>query len=131
MDPRNSGDAPHFESGDTFLIYPDEADAQNPVPEGSVRLSMIVRGLNDSKKYWVLERLVSEEERTRLEETWSSMRRYYGTMKEYGTIGAPSMEARLSLYEDVSANEAILSEISSDLIKKRTTDAIRLFLTKD
>lgn len=43
-----------FESGDCFLIYPDEADAKHPVPRSSVRLEKLGEGMRDINKLLML-----------------------------------------------------------------------------
>lgn len=39
-----------FESGDCFLVYPDEPDAANPITKSSVRLEKLAQGLRDLNK---------------------------------------------------------------------------------
>lgn len=43
-----------FESGDCFLIYPDEADAADPTPRTSVRLEKLAEGMRDINKLLML-----------------------------------------------------------------------------
>ncbi len=49
-DPLNDATHNSFEPGDTFMIYPDEKDALNPVMKSSVRLEKIVEGMRDVNK---------------------------------------------------------------------------------
>ena len=39
-----------FESGDCFLVYPDEPDAAKPITKSSVRLEKLAQGLRDLNK---------------------------------------------------------------------------------
>ena len=96
-DPRTCSDAPHFESGDTFLIYPDEKSAADPVPCPSVRLRMIQQGLNDARKYRILEEALPVSDAEVLRQVFRSLERFGGTYNAYGAMSAVSDANRASI----------------------------------
>ena len=51
-----------FEPGDTFLIYPDEKNAENPTSKSSVRLEMMAAGVRDVNKLLIMEKEVESLE---------------------------------------------------------------------
>lgn len=50
-----------FEAGDTFLIYPDEREAEHPISRSSIRLEKLVEGLRDVQKLMMLSREKPQE----------------------------------------------------------------------
>ena len=105
QDPLICSDAPHFESGDTFLIYPDEHAAENPEPTASVRLRMIMRGLNDARKYRILLDSLPEADSASLRQLFEGMERPGGMFNAYGAMSAVSDEQRASIAAETLRNE--------------------------
>ena len=96
-EPLVCSDAPHFESGDTFLIYPDDRSAPDPVPQASVRLRMMEQGFSDMRKYRLLEQELNAEDAETLQAILQEMERYGGTYNAYGAMSAVSDENRRSI----------------------------------
>lgn len=55
-DPLNDTTHNSFESGDCFLVYPDEKDAENPTVRSSIRLEKITEGVRDINKLLIIEK---------------------------------------------------------------------------
>ena len=110
QDPRRTADNPHFEAGDTFLIYPDEAGAAQPHAEKSVRLCMIEQGLNDMRKYRILLKLLADSDAQALRNRFAAMRRFGGTYNAYGAMTAVSDENRRAIAEDSSEIEEVIKK---------------------
>ena len=109
-DPLVKADNPHFEAGDTFLIYPDDISAADPGPSRSVRLCMIEQGINDMKKYRYLLRNADEETTALLRSGFDSMKRCYGSYNAYGAMGAASDGNRAILATEVMRMEMLIQK---------------------
>lgn len=108
--PLVTADNPHFEAGDTFLIYPDEAGSSDPVPLRSVRLCMIEQGINDMKKYRYLLDHAGEETKAMLSSGFEAMKRCYGSYNAYGAMGHASEENRRMLAFEVMRLEMLIQK---------------------
>ena len=119
-DPLVCADPPHFESGDTFLIYPDTQNAQDPSPAPSVRLRMIEQGLNDMRKYRILRKELDETDAASLDGVFRSLVRYGGTYNAYGAMSAVSDENRVSIAaQTLRTEEGIRKAALSAAVKRR------------
>ena len=109
-DPLHVGDNIHFEAGDTFLIYPDEMDAADPVPVRSLRYLMIQQGLNDIRKLRALSKRLDGETAGMLAEGLASMARCYGTYNAYGAMTAISETNRRVIAGESLRMEALIQK---------------------
>ena len=109
-DPLTVMDNPHFEAGDTFLIYPDRMDAQNPKPMRSVRLCMMEQGWNDAKKYRYLLAHADPDTTELLRNGFASIRRCYGTYNAYGAMGAVNDTNRSILAAETVRLETLMQK---------------------
>ena len=109
-DPLRVGDNIHFEAGDTFLIYPDEMDAADPVPVRSLRYLMIQQGLNDIRKLRALSKRLDGETAGMLAEGLTSMARCYGTYNAYGAMTAISETNRRVIAGESLRMEALIQK---------------------
>lgn len=136
-DPRSCSDAPHFESGDTFLIYPDERASADPVPEPSVRLRMITQGLNDARKYYALTKILPVNDAETLRQVFRSLERYGGTYNAYGAMSAVSDENRASIASQTLRTEEGIRKAALIAVTAQrgnngnsVSEALRAFLTQ-
>ena len=106
--PLECADNPHFEAGDTFLIYPDQKDSQGYEPSSSVRLCMIHQGLNDIRKAERLSSLLEGAGADSMNEALSAASvRYGGTYNAYGRMTHISEENRRSIAQQTLLFESI------------------------
>ncbi len=117
--PVTCADNPHFESGDTFLIYPDEIGTSEPKASPSVRLCMIEQGLNDMRKYQILQGMLGSEEAELLEQGLNSLYRYGGTYNAYGAMTAVSDERRYDIAEQSLRIEACIEKAALSAAMKQ------------
>ena len=136
-DPRSCSDAPYFESGDTFLIYPDERASADPVPEPSVRLRMITQGLNDARKYNALIKILPVNDAETLRQVFRSLERYGGTYNAYGAMSAVSDENRASIASQTLRTEEGIRKAALIAVTAQrgnngnsVSEALRAFLTQ-
>lgn len=107
-------DNPHFESGDTFLIYPDEKDSSMMLAMKSVRLCMIEQGLADVKKYRILLRTMNPETAEILRQGFARMERWYGSFNAWGAMSPKSDDDRTALVREVLRLESLLQKASAE-----------------
>ena len=115
-----SADNPNFESGDTFLIYPDERNSDQMTPAMSVRLCMMEQGRNDFLKYRILKNRLSAETRTLIEEGFARLPRYYGRDNGYGMLTHASEEERISMMKEVIRLEALIEKAAIEAAAEET-----------
>jgi hypothetical protein len=115
-----SADNPHFESGDTFLIYPDERESGEMNPAMSVRLCMMEQGKNDYLKYQALKKRLSPETAAMLEEGFAKLQMFYGKDNGYGMLTHSSEEERIRMMKEVIRIEALLEKAVIEAAAEKT-----------
>lgn len=103
---------PSFEAGDPWLLYPDEANAQNPQPYLSVRLAMLERGRQDCAKYTQLQRLLEQEDASTLQDILYSLAPGESAYNAYGAVLAKDDEARKQTESETYRMETAIQEAS-------------------
>ncbi len=107
-----------FESGDCFLIYPDEADAAHPVPHSSVRLEKLAEGMRDINKLLLLAER-SEKMARRLEKLLASVRCDYTQNPDKVAVAVADERTRAQLPEDMDRLRGELHAMARDFLAER------------
>ena len=115
-----TADNPHFESGDTFLIYPDERKSEAMKPSWSVRLCMMEQGRNDFIKYQALRKRLSPETAAILETGFERLPRFYGRDNGYGMLTHRSEEERIQMMNEVIRLEALIEKAAAEAAAEQT-----------
>ncbi|MFR8012424.1 MAG: glycoside hydrolase domain-containing protein [Clostridia bacterium] len=104
-----------FESGDCFLIYPDEADAAHPVPRMSVRLEKLAEGMRDINKLLLLAEH-SEPMAQRTEKLLASVRCDYTQNPDKVAVAVADEKTRAQLPEDMDRIRGELTAMARDFL---------------
>lgn len=104
-----------FESGDCFLIYPDEADAAHPVPRTSVRLEKLAEGMRDINKLLLLADR-SEAMAQRMAQLLASVRCDYTQNPDKVAVAVADEKTRAQLPEDMDRIRGELAAMARDFL---------------
>lgn len=97
-----------FESGDCFLVYPDERDKNSPEPRSSVRFEMLTSGIRDVNKL-ILLREMSEEAKNAVDELLTKVKPEYDHLKD----GVPTEKGTAEIAVDMENIRNEIEKISS------------------
>lgn len=100
-----------FESGDTFLVFPDEKDAKNPEPKRSIRLEKFAEGVRDVQKLDAL-RAISPEVSEKVDALLTPLLKEYKSDTLYL---AP--EGKESLLNDVERFKENLDTLTKEVLE--------------
>ncbi len=104
-----------FESGDCFLIYPDEPDAVHPTPRTSVRLEKLAEGMRDINKLFMMA-AQSEEMERRMHALLETVRCDYTQKQDKVAVAVADDQTRAHLPEDMDRLRAGLNEMARDFL---------------
>lgn len=104
-----------FESGDCFLIYPDEADAAHPVPHMSVRLEKLAEGMRDINKLLLLADR-SGVMAQRMAKLLASVRCDYTQRPDKVAVAVADEKTRAQLPEDMDRIRSELNAMAHDFL---------------
>lgn len=107
-----------FESGDCFLIYPDEPDAVQPTPRTSVRLEKLAEGMRDINKLFMMA-AQSEEMEQRMHALLETVRCDYTQKRDKVAIAVADDQTQAHLPEDMDRLRASLNEMARDFLKAK------------
>lgn len=103
-------DATHskFESGDCFLVYPDEKNAEDIRPRSSVRFEMLASGIRDVNKLILLREMSKEAEKA-VDDLLSKVKPEYNHKRD----GVPTEKGTAEISLDMENIRAEIERISS------------------
>jgi len=104
-----------FESGDCFLIYPDEPDAVHPTPRTSVRLEKLAEGMRDINKLFMMA-AQSEEMERRMHALLETVRCDYTQKQDKVAVAVADDQTQAHLPEDMDRLRAGLNEMARDFL---------------
>lgn len=104
-----------FESGDCFLIYPDEADTAHPVPHMSVRLEKLAEGMRDINKLLLLADR-SGVMAQRMAKLLASVRCDYTQRPDKVAVAVADEKTRAQLPEDMDRIRSELNAMAHDFL---------------
>ena len=111
-----------FESGDCFLIYPDEPGAESPEPRSSVRLEKLAQGMRDINKMQLLAGQSAEMAR-RLEELLRSVPLDYTQRQDPVAVAVADEATRARLPEEMDRLRRAMDGMARDYLARETAGA--------
>jgi hypothetical protein len=100
-----------FEAGDTFLVYPDEKEAKNPVTKSSIRFEKIAEGIRDVQKLDLLRNLSKKFDK-KVSNLLSPLLSYYSSEELY-----LDTDGKMNLLKDIEEFKKGLNDLTKKAIK--------------